>query len=188
MNDYSIGITAVILAGGRATRMCGADKGLVDYHGRRLIEHVIDRISPQVKDVVISANRNLDAYSGFGFRVVSDISAGFLGPLAGLAAGMQQANSPLVLSVACDLPNLPADLVRRLRAALGDNDVAIAATSAGRQNVVALYRREVAAPLQNYLDGGGRKVADWQSSLAHTTVRFEDAVAFANINTPADLN
>lgn len=180
-------ITAIILAGGRSTRMVGADKGLVEYRGRKLIEHVIDRIAPQVEDIVISANRNLDAYSGFGFRVVADDSPNFLGPLAGLAAGMQEADTPFLLSVACDLPDLPADLVLRLCTGLGENDVVIAATSDGRQNVVALYRREVHVALQNYLAGGGRKVADWQSSLAYTTVRFDDTAAFANINSPADL-
>lgn len=180
-------IIAVILAGGRATRMFGADKGLIEYRGRKLIEHVIDRIAPQVEDIVISANRNLEAYSGFGFRVVADDSPDFPGPLAGLAAGMKEANSPFVLSVACDLPNLPADLVQRLCTRLGASDVSIAATSDGQQNAVALYRREVDAVLQNYLAGGGRKVADWQSSLAYTTVRFDDTAAFANINSPADL-
>lgn len=180
-------ITAVILAGGRAKRMSGADKGLIDYRGRKLIEHVIDRISPQVDAIVISANRNLGAYAGFGFPVVSDSSAEFQGPLAGLAAAMQNISSPLVLSVACDLPNLPLDLVPRLRAALGNKHAAIAATSDGRQNVVALYRRDVGTTMQNYLAGGGRKVADWQSSLAYTTVQFDDTAAFANINSPADL-
>lgn len=187
MTDDAKGIAAVILAGGRATRMGGADKGLIEYRGRKLIEHVIDRIAPQVEDIVISANRNLDAYSGLGFRVVADDRPDLLGPLAGLAAAMQQTSLPWVLSVACDLPNLPLNLVRRLRAALGENHVAIAATSDGRQNVVALYRRDVATALQNYLGGGGRKVADWQSSLASTTVRFDDTAAFANINSPADL-
>lgn len=187
MTDYAFGITAVILAGGQATRMCSADKGLIEYRGRKLIEHVIDRISPQVEDIVISANRNLGAYGGFGFRVVADDSPDFLGPLAGLAAGMRKTNSPFVLSVGCDLPDLPADLVQRLFTGLGENDVAVAATSDGRQNVVALYRRKVDEALQNYLAGGGRKVADWQSSLAYTTVRFDDTAAFVNINSPADL-
>lgn len=180
-------ITAVILAGGQAKRMSGADKGLISFQGRMLIEHVIDRIVPQVDAVVISANRNLDAYAGLGFPVVSDNRAEFLGPLAGLTAAMQQTNSPLILSVACDLPDLPRDLVQQLRAALGSNQAAIAATSDRRQNVVALYRREVAAGLQNYLAKGGRKVADWQSSLTYATVRFDDPSAFSNINTPIDL-
>lgn len=180
-------ITAVILAGGQAKRMSGADKGLIRFRGRMLIEHVIDRIAPQVDAIVISANRNLDAYASFGFPVVCDDSVEFLGPLAGLAAAMQKINSPLVLSVACDLPSLPRDLVHDLRAALGNGQAAIAATSGGRENVVALYRREVDAALQNYLAQGGRKVADWQSSLAFTTVVFNDPAAFANINTPTDL-
>lgn len=181
------GITAIILAGGEATRMGGEDKGLLKFRGRRLVEHVIDRISAQVDAIVISANRNLAVYSAFGFPVVCDASAEFLGPLAGLSAAMEQISSPWVLSVACDLPSLPADLVPRLLAEIGDNEAAIAATADGRQHIVALYRIGVRQKLHSYLAGGGRKVADWQASLAHTVVDFGDPTAFININTPADL-
>lgn len=180
-------ITAIILAGGQAKRMQGVDKGLLEYRGRKLIDHVIGRVAPQTGAVVISANRNLAAYRAFGYPVIADAGAEFLGPLAGLSAAMQSICSPLVLSVACDLPSLPRDLVQRLHTALGDNEVAIAATSDGRQNVVALYRLEVREKLFSYLAAGGRKVADWQGSLAHTIVYFDDATAFININSPADL-
>lgn len=166
--------------------MGGVDKGLVEYHGRALIAHVIERIRPQVDNVIISANRNHDRYAAYGDGVVSDTVAGYAGPLAGLAAGIRAAQTDLVLCVACDMPNLPPDLVRRLRAELGSQDAAVAASSDGLQPVVALYRANVLPRLNAWLAAGNRKAADWLATLDYAKVMF-DADAFANLNSPEDL-
>ena len=179
-------VSAVILAGGRATRMGGSDKGLVEFNGCALIEHVIERIAPQVDDVIISANRNLDRYANYGYRVVVDSIEGFAGPLAGLAAGIRATQSEQVLCVACDMPELPEDLVPRLRAALGAHDAAVAATSEGLQAVVALYRRNVLPRLETWLAEGNRKVGSWLDSLDYAKVMFDEQ-AFVNLNRPEDL-
>lgn len=180
-------VTAVILAGGLATRMGGIDKGLLDYRGHKLIEHVMHRVAPQVDDIIISSNRNLRVYEGFGLAVVPDGEGEFRGPLGGLAAATGNIESSLILSVACDMPNLPADLVARLRAALGEHEVAVAATRDGTQNVIALYRSQVCKQLAAYLASGQRKVADWQADLSRVIVQFDDRAEFININTPQDL-
>ena len=111
-------ITAVVLAGGRATRMGGQDKGLVELAGRPMIAHVLAALAPQVEWILVNANRNLDRYAAFGWPVVRDEDTGFLGPLAGLAAGMRAAATPLVMTSPCDCPMLPPQLAQRLLAAL----------------------------------------------------------------------
>ena len=176
----------MILAGGRATRMGGSDKGLVEFNGRALIEYVIERIAPQVDDVIISANRNLERYASYGYLVVRDCIEGYAGPLAGLAAGIRAAQSEQVLCVACDMPELPTDLVPRLRAVLGTHDAAVAATSEGLQPVVALYRTNVLPRLEAWLTEGNRKVASWLASLDYAKVLFDEQ-AFINLNCPQDL-
>lgn len=176
----------MILAGGRATRMGGVDKGLVGYEGRALIEHVIERIAPQVDNIIISANRNLNRYAAYGYPLVRDSVADYAGPLAGLAAGMSVAQRGLVLCVACDMPNLPTDLVQHLRAALGGHDAAVAATSDGLQPVVALYRRDVLPHLEAWLADGYRRAADWLGSLSYVKVMFDED-AFVNLNRPEDF-
>ncbi|WP_428608182.1 molybdenum cofactor guanylyltransferase MobA, partial [Sedimenticola sp.] len=107
-------ITAVILAGGMARRMGGQDKGLIDLDGRPLIAHVLERIQPQVAQVVINANRNLEQYAAFGHPVISDTLSDFQGPLAGFLAVMQQIDSDFIVTLPCDGPCLPDNLVERL--------------------------------------------------------------------------
>lgn len=167
--------------------MGGMDKGLLEYRGRPLIEHVWQLISPQVDDVVISANRNPEHYARLGVPVLADADNAFRGPLAGLAAAFAFSGSPLLVSVPCDTPNLPSDLVQRLFESLGQHDVAVAATRDGSQNVIALYRSRVAERLAGYMANGGRKVADWQAGLSRIVVEFDDSAAFVNLNSPQDL-
>lgn len=167
-------------------RMGGVDKGLVDYKGRALIEHVIERIAPQVDDIIISANRNPARYEAYRYAVVRDTVQGYAGPLAGLAAGMSAAQSKLVLCVACDMPDLPTDLVRRLCGALEGHDAAVAASSEGLQPIVALYRSNVLPWLNAWLAEGNRKAADWLAMLNHVIVMFDEQ-ALANLNRPEDL-
>lgn len=181
-------ITGVVLAGGQGRRMGGVDKGLQLLNGRPMIAHVIERLAPQVEDIVINANQNREAYAAFGHPVVPDAIEGYAGPLAGLHAGLQAATQPLVVTAPCDSPFLPADLVARLASALGDNDLAVAKTGAQAHPVFALVRRTLLAHLAAYLAGGGRKIDAWYASLKVVEVAFDDeADAFSNINTREEL-
>jgi molybdopterin-guanine dinucleotide biosynthesis protein A len=181
-------ITGIVLAGGQGRRMGGVDKGLQLLNGRPMIAHVTARLAPQVDDIVINANQNREAYSTFGYPVVPDAIEGYAGPLAGLHAGLQAATQALVVTVPCDSPFLPADLVARLASALGDNDLAVAKTGAQAHPVFALVRRTLLAHLAAYLAGGGRKIDAWYASLKVVEVAFDDeADAFSNINTREEL-
>jgi molybdopterin-guanine dinucleotide biosynthesis protein A len=180
-------ITGVILAGGEGRRMGGADKGLQELHGRPLVQWVLERLAPQVHSVLISANRNLPRYAGFGCVVLPDRIPDFAGPLAGLHAALAQAATPLVASAPCDSPFLPADLVPRLHAALVADRAELAVARAGGRvhRVFCLARRELLPQLDAFLAAGERKVGLWHAALKLVEVDFDDeAAAFDNINTP----
>jgi molybdenum cofactor guanylyltransferase len=181
-------VTGIVLAGGLGRRMGGVDKGLQPLHGRPMVAHVIERLAPQVAEIVINANQNAVAYARFGHRVVPDAIGGFAGPLAGLHAGMGAARHDLVLTAPCDSPFLPLDLRSRLLASLGKNEIAVAKTGAQAHPVFSLARRSLSGHLESYLKSGGRKIDDWYSTLRVVEVGFDDeADAFRNINTREEL-
>ncbi|MBI2294697.1 MAG: molybdenum cofactor guanylyltransferase [Betaproteobacteria bacterium] len=183
-------ITGVILAGGQGRRMGGVDKGLKTLRGRRMIEWVIERFAPQVDEVLINANQNLDIYAGFGHCVIPDEIGGFAGPLAGLHRALTEARHDLVATVPCDSPFLPPDLVARLRGPLEANaaEVAVAKTGDQPHPVFCLCRRTVLPGLSEFLAGGGRKIDAWYASLKVVEVPFDDQPdAFSNINTEEEL-
>ena len=184
-------VTGVILAGGQGSRMGGIDKGLRDFRGRPLVGHAIERLAPQVDDLLVNANRNPEAYARFGYPVIADEIAGFAGPLAGFERGLAHARGDLVVTAPCDSPFLPMDLVERLRAALdaGNADLAVAKTGDQAHPVFSLMRRSVHASLRDFLAGGERKIDRWYASLAVVEVAFDDQPeAFLNINTLAELS
>ena len=183
-------ITGLVLAGGQGRRMGSVDKGLVELAGRPLVAHVIARLVPQVATLVINANRSADRYAAFGYPVVADAIGGFAGPLAGLHAGLATAATPFVATSPCDSPFLPADLVARLAAPFDARpiDISVARTFNQPHPVFALVRRTVLPHLAQFLERGGRKIDAWYASLSMTEVSFDDeADAFRNINTPAEL-
>ena len=183
-------IDGLILAGGRATRMGGVDKGLQPFRGATLVDAVMARLAPQAGQIAINANRNLDAYAAFGVPVWPDDSAGFPGPLAGLQAGLRRCTASLLLTAPCDSPFLPLDLGARLLAGLLERnaDVAVAVTADGRRHPVFCLVKTSALPvLEAYLAGGGRKMDGWYGQLAVAEVRFDDGAAFRNINTADEL-
>ena len=183
-------ITGVILAGGQGRRMGGVDKGLRELRGKPMIEWVLERFAPQVDAVLINANQNLGVYARFGHAVITDEIGGFAGPLAGLQRGLSAARHPLVATVPCDSPFLPADLVARLDTALqaGHAQLAVARTGNQPHPVFCLCRRDVLPHLTQFLAGGGRKIDAWYSTLRVIEVAFDDeAEAFSNINTPEEL-
>ena len=184
-----IGVTGIVLAGGQGRRMGGVDKGLQLLHGRPMVAAVIARLAPQVDEILINANQNLQDYAGFGHRVVPDAIGGFAGPLAGLHAGLSAARHALVLTAPCDSPFLPLDLFSRLNGAIKDHDLAVAKTADQPHPVFALVRKTVMRNLEDFLSGGGRKIDAWYASLKVVEVPFDDeADAFRNINTREELN
>ena len=181
-------VSGIVLAGGQGRRMGGVDKGLQPLGGKTMVEHVIARLAPQVDEIVINANQNLESYAKFGYPVAADLTGGFAGPLAGLQAGLHAAKHPLVVTAPCDSPFLPLDLVARLRAAMGGKDLAVAKTGTQAHPVFAMVRREILDHLTAYLAGGGRKIDAWYASLEVVEVAFDDeAEAFSNINTREEL-
>jgi molybdopterin-guanine dinucleotide biosynthesis protein A len=183
-------ITGLILAGGQGRRMGGVDKGLQMFRGKRLVDHVYERLAPQVGGVIVNANQNHDAYRTFGVRVVSDAIGGYAGPLAGLHAGLSISRRPYLATAPCDSPFLPEDLVARLYAGLDGSgaDIAVARTGKWLQPVFCLARRGVLDHLAAFLKGGGRKVDAWYATLAVVEIAFDDeAEAFSNINTSDEL-
>ena len=184
-------ISGLILAGGRGTRMGDVDKGLRAFRGRPMVAHVIERFAPQVDELLINANRNLEVYAAFGFRVIADAVGGFAGPLAGLERGLASAAHPLVATAPCDSPFLPADLVARLNAALTAHGAELAVAKTGNQPhpVFCLCRRSLHVHLSDFLAAGGRKIDRWYASLAVAEVSFDDQeAAFSNINTQEELD
>ena len=170
--------------------MGGVDKGLVELAGKPMVAHVLARLAPQVGDLVINANQNLDRYRALGYPVIPDAVGGFAGPLAGLHAGLTQASGEFVVTVPCDSPFLPMDLVARLRAGLdkGQAQLAVARTFDQPHPVFALVRRDVLPNLAAFLEGGGRKIDAWYGALSFVEVLFDDeADAFRNINTEEEL-
>lgn len=200
-------VTGVILAGGRGSRMGGADKGLQNFRGMPLALHTLMRLGPQVGEAMINANRNLAAYESFGVPVWPDVLSDYAGPLAGFLTGLERCETPYMVTVPCDTPLFPRDLVARLGEALerGNADIAMAAareedpgseSGAGSQvraqPVFSLLRRELMESLVRFTHGGGRKIDAWTGQHRTVLVPFDregdDPSAFFNANTLAELH
>ena len=185
-------VTAVILAGGKGRRLEGQDKGLVTYKNKRLVEHVIERIEPQVHQVLINANRNQETYETYGFSVISDEMSNFQGPLAGFATAMKAANTDYIVTMPCDGPSLPLDYVSRMLASLQEcshTDCIFVAHDGERiQPVHALIPVSLIASLESFLDGGERKVDLWYAKHGLVEVDFSDQPnSFFNVNRKEQL-
>ncbi len=183
-------VSAIILAGGQANRMGGAGKGLVPLQNKPLVQHVIERLTPQVDEVLVNANRELERYQAFELPILKDEHADFIGPLAGFLLGLKHSQHDYLLTVPCDSPLLPEDLVKRLMKGLSDKgaDIAVAKSAGHTHPVFCLMKKTVLPSLLAYLDQGERKVSTWQKSLSYTEVEFNDcSEAFVNLNTFEDL-
>ena len=170
--------------------MGGVDKGLQPFRGKPMVAHAIERLAPQVDELLVNANRNPADYERFGRRVIADEIPGFAGPLAGFERGLAHATGALVATVPCDSPFLPPDLVARLRRALEDAgaDLAVAKTGDQAHPVFCLMRRDVHPSLAAFLARGERKIDRWYAALRVVEVPFDDeADAFLNINTREEL-
>ncbi|MEO6697230.1 MAG: molybdenum cofactor guanylyltransferase MobA, partial [Gammaproteobacteria bacterium] len=156
-------ITGVILAGGRARRMNGLDKGLLEFAGKPLVEHALTRLAPQVSRLMINANRNHARYTSYGVPLVIDELEGYCGPLAGMYSAMGATQTDYIVTIPCDSPLIPDDLVQRMMAALIRENAVLCTAHDGRrlQPIYALMPRALSGDLHSYLMSGGRKVEDW---------------------------
>ena len=182
-------ITGAVLAGGRARRMGGEDKGLVQLGGRTMIEYALDALKQQTSEILINANRNLDRYRHYGWPGGEDKVGDFSGPLAGMASVLAHATTPYVLMVPCDSPMLPRDLARRLYLALVRTNAQITVAHDGErmQPVFALLQRKLLSSMEEYLAEGGRKIDRWYATHRLHSVDFSDKPeAFVNVNTPEE--
>lgn len=184
------GVTGLILAGGRGSRMGYVDKGLQPFRGKPMVTHVIERLSPQVDTVIINANQNAATYAQFGFPVIADEIEGFAGPLAGFERGLAHCATEWMITAPCDSPFLPLDLVARLMRAADKAGASIAypTTGAQTQPIFCLLRATLLPSLREFLASGQRKIDKWTASLPMIEVPFDEAQAFANINTLEELN
>jgi molybdopterin-guanine dinucleotide biosynthesis protein A len=191
-------VTGLILAGGRGARMGGVDKGLQNFNGMPLALHTLLRLQPQVGDVMINANRNLGAYEAFGVPVWPDVLAGYAGPLAGFLTGLERCETRWLVTVPCDTPRFPLDLVERLASAAQEQDAEMAMAAAPEEDgqvhnqpVFSLLRVDLLESLVRFTQGGGRKVDAWTAQHKTATVPFtapgDEPCAFFNVNTLAQL-
>ena len=182
-------ITAVIMAGGRGKRLAGQDKGLLRLHGKPYVELIIDAIKMQAAEIIINANRNQNIYADYGYPVISDELTDYQGPLAGIAAALAACNTEYIITLPCDGPALPVDLVNRLIQALNsqDADLAIAHDGKRMQQMYALIPCTLLDSLRTYLGAGDRKVDLWYEQQNRVLADFSDvAETFLNINTEDD--
>ena len=187
-------ITGLILAGGRAQRMGGIDKGLIPFHGKPLIESTISRLKPQVSTILINANRSITKYSYYGYPVLMDQTPDFSGPLAGFSIGLKHCKTPYLLTSPCDSPLLPIDLAEKMAVELEDNNLELVFASSKEadgkiwsQPVFCLMKNSLQDSLDAFLSKGDLKIDRWFKELRSGTVVFENAQAFSNVNTPEEL-
>jgi molybdopterin-guanine dinucleotide biosynthesis protein A len=187
-------ITGLILAGGRAQRMGGIDKGLIPFHGKALIESAIQTLKHQVGQILINANRNITQYSLYGYPVIADETLDFSGPLAGFSAGLKACTTPYLVTSPCDSPLMPSDLCAKLAEELesGNYQLVYASTKEANgkiwaQPVFCFMRSDLGSSLKEFLSKGDLKIDHWFKDLRTSTVIFENTEAFANVNTPEEL-
>lgn len=186
-------VTGVILAGGRGKRMGSVDKGLQLLNGKPMVEHVIERLRPQVSTLVISANRNPEAYAAFGYPVCADEPLAYSGPLAGFLTGLRHCQTLYLVTAPCDVPFLSRRLVEDLHRSLTEKeaDLSVAVSRIDEycqvQPVFCLMKASLAPHLEKFLENGGRRIEEWYATLNVATVCFDDRQAFENVNTPEEL-
>ena len=183
-------ITGVILAGGRAQRMGGCDKGLIKLLGKPLVEYVIRALKPQVAEMIINANRNRERYAAYGYPIIADLMDGFYGPLAGMASAMQAAKTPYIVTTPCDSPFVPSDLVKRLYGGIEKQaaEIAVAHNGERLQPVFALLDQNLRSSIIAYLKRGERKIDRWYEEHRLAIIDFSDQPnTFVNVNTPEDV-
>lgn len=180
-------ITGLVLAGGRGRRMGGTDKGLVDWHGKPLVEHVVERLRPQVNALLISANRNLERYRAWAPVLEDPEPSAFAGPLTGILVALRTTTTDWLAVAPCDLPALPADAIAHLVACLRGARAAYAAPGGTGHSLVCLLHSSLAPDLAHHIGAGGARVGAWFAAIGARAAPFADTAAFVNINAAADM-
>jgi molybdopterin-guanine dinucleotide biosynthesis protein A len=180
----------VILAGGQATRMGGGDKCLLRLGNRSILQHVFDRLAPQVDGLLLNANGDPTRFADYNIEIAPDSITGFAGPLSGVLAGLDHAASighTHIITAAADTPFFPCDLTPNLLLAAEASGLALAASPSGRQPTFGLWPVSLRDDLRAELNDGLRKVVVWTQKHDAGTAEFPDDDAFFNVNTPDDL-
>ncbi|ACS87724.1 molybdenum cofactor guanylyltransferase MobA [Musicola paradisiaca] len=181
-------ITGIILAGGKSSRMGGNDKGLIELKGKPIYQYVLERLRPQVDEILINANRHLERYQQSGYPVIGDINRDFAGPLAGIFTGLKSVHSDWAVFAPCDVPALPNNLVAKLRLSVGKSPAAYATDGKRPHPTLLLIHTSQIKPLEIYLQNGDRKLMLFLNNIGAVPVDFSDQPqAFRNLNTPEDL-
>jgi len=183
-------ITAVILAGGQSTRANGKNKGLLLLHQKPLIEHILNIIKNQVQHIIINSNSDLASYQQYNYPVIEDDDRQFLGPLAGLKSCAPYINTPIIITLPCDSPFIPADLVNRMLIELNKDESKLQVVNNGRQqNLFMMFHQNLLTSIDEYLKSGKRSVCGWITLHNPNQVYFSDQPdSFININTLEELN
>ena len=183
-------ITGVILAGGKARRMGGTDKGLVQFRGKPLIEHVIQAFEPQVGNLLINANRNHEIYKNYGFDIVSDESEDYCGPLAGILSALNKIDTPYLATAPCDTPFISRNIVEKLSLSIlsEKTEISVAHNGDRLQPVFCVMKKDLIISINNYLREGGRKIDQWIKQHSVTIVDLSSEIkCFENFNSKEEI-
>lgn len=173
--------SCIILAGGEGKRVDGQDKGLLTYKDKTLVQHVIDRVSPQVNEIIISANRNIEEYKRYGYPVISDVAEEYRGPMAGIAAALPYCNNEWVLIVPCDMPFLPDDIVDTLSDDINNTGICIAEYNQ-RLQLVFFINKKLLPSLTRSLQNDQLRLMQWVNSHHPKIIKFSKNDSFKNLN------
>tara|TARA_A100000164_G_C21893285_1_gene766567 strand:- start:554 stop:1162 length:609 start_codon:yes stop_codon:yes gene_type:complete len=186
-------ITGLILAGGLSQRMMSNNKSLKMIRGKTLIQRVIQRIEPQVNNLIINANNDFEKLSNYGHPIIPDITSSRIGPLGGIYTGLTKCNLDYLACVPCDSPILPSNLVLNLAEGILKNNTDAAFATTFHENkylyhpVFCLLKKKLLPELKKFLLKKDYKVLNWLSSINSTKVEFDNKRLFTNINSPEDL-
>lgn len=178
-----------ILAGGKGSRLGGADKGLFLIEDKPLIEYCIERIQIQTDNITINANRNLEKYRVYCPNIIADLDYEAVGPLGGIHTGLQKINRNYICFVPCDCPLLPLDLIEKLSQPFdyGDYDLTVASIEGKYQPTFFVAKKRLKLCLKKFIAKGGRKIMHWVNQTNYRSVEFSDPNEFMNLNTPCDI-
>ncbi len=178
--------SCIILAGGEGKRVGGVDKGLLELNNKKLIEHVINAIKPQVNEIIISANRNIKTYENYGYKVVPDLADHYQGPLAGIAAALPYCNNEWVFIVPCDMPLLPANMIKKLATGTLNSNLCIAEIN-NRLQLLLLLNKKLYTSIMHTLENKQLRLMQWVKSQTPQIIHFPQNAALKNFNTKNDF-
>jgi molybdopterin-guanine dinucleotide biosynthesis protein A len=186
MDTTTIKYSCIVLAGGEGKRVNGRDKGLIDYKNKPLIQHVLETVVPQVDEIILSANRNVDAYKSYGYKVVSDATEQYRGPLAGIAAALPFCNHEWVFIIPCDMPFIPPTSVIKLSEQINNNRLCVAKTN-DKLQLMLLVNKSVLPSIHQSLENEQFKLMQWVESQNPSFALFSNGQNFSNFNNSCDF-